>query len=192
MLLRHGRHWNDNKHIMRNNASKKIWLSLGAFLFNTSAVSFFGSFALNLPLLGVILITLTANKQTALLWALITGIIMEIFSPFPMLAYFAAILIVFVILRIFINSYMSNCTLFGVMASSSLGVLCFEIILKMIAHFSAFINPGGWIPVINQTYFWFLASRLSYNTLLVLLLFSILRQFSTQVRGVVIHNIRRF
>ena len=175
-----------------NNLYKKILLILGAFLFNIGAVSLFGSTALSFPLLGITLMTLMTSKQTAFIWALVTGIIMEIYSPFPTLAYFLAILVVFAILRVFITKYMSNRTIFGAMASSALGVLCFEIILKILAEISAFISAGGWLPVLNQNYLWFILTRLLYNTLAVCLIFSILRQFSTQVRGVAIHNIGKF
>lgn len=170
---------------MKKNNFRILAPIIAAFLFGTLAVAFFGTWTVHIPLASVLLLVLISNQRNALLWVIVLGLVLETFSPFPIFTYFIALLCTFILLRVFVKSFVSNQTFFGALTASAFGVFIFEAGIYAFSRLGVLLS-AGWVPTISYVYFQFILTRLVLTTLLVVVVFLFLQRFSPKIRGVMI------
>ena len=134
---------------------------------------------------AIILLILLASPRSALIWTLIFGALLETVSPYPVFVYFAALIMAFFILRIFVRNVISHRTLWGAALTATFGSALLHALLFVFAWLGQQIS-AGWAPALQLAYFSYLIQNTLTVVLLVTFVFFIAQRFSPKVRGVLI------
>ena len=64
-----------------------------AILFSIFSLAFFSRSGFSLPLLSVLIMLFLTSKNTAMMWTITIGIMLEMVSPYPTFTYLFALLV---------------------------------------------------------------------------------------------------
>lgn len=135
-------------------------------------------------ILSIVFFESILPKRFPALWVLALAFFGEIFSPYPPLAFAAALLCAALTGAFVIRAYVSNRAIPGAALSALAAAAVFEILILPFANLAR--SGGGWIPVWNLEYAGFAAIRVLGCALVLAFALFVARQISPRIRGVVL------
>lgn len=166
---------------------KKTLYFIFIIIFALWQISFLSQFnffnkSFNLILVFIILITLIKNYKNALLTAIISGLIFDLFSVFGFGIYTLAFLSSVLITNYLFKKYFARRSSFSIIIIMVSGTLVYHLVILIFSSLAYWLNWNNFHLIINGTYLISLLNQIFFNTLILLLIFILSRYFLKKFR----------
>jgi rod shape-determining protein MreD len=157
---------------------KKIFFIIGVILLGLLQVSFFNSFEMiryytNIVLVLAILITVTIGYQRGLLFAILTGLLLDCFSSFSFGTITVALLIPIVVIYYIFRKWLAHKSIYSLMLVIILSTLIYNLLLWLLTNTFYWLNWSDLAITFNYRFISMIGGQLIGNITIVVLLYLI-------------------
>ncbi|TSC95398.1 MAG: hypothetical protein Athens101410_577 [Parcubacteria group bacterium Athens1014_10] len=122
-------------------------------------------------ILGAIIFLSVKNYRLALLWALIGGLFLDLFSFFPFGVFILDLIFSVFIINFLVKNFFSHYSFTSIIILSLIGVSFYNIFLLIASQFFYFTRIINFSPILDKIYFLNFGWQLVINSLFILFLF---------------------
>ena len=139
---------------------------------------------LNIVLIIIILLISLGSLRTALWWAIGLGFLLDFFSFEPFGLYLSSLFFTVLFLRILLNSFITNRSLYSFLTLTFFGTLFFEFCVYAISFFSRFFSSQNFIVEFTAGFWQQEAANVFVNLITMAIIFYLVNFLSRSFRPV--------
>jgi len=137
----------------------------------------------NLILIALVFITVMVNSKAGLIFAIISGLILDFYSPFSFGIYLTALIIpVFIITNLF-KKLLARKTIYTLIAAALTSTVIFQIAVLLISNLLFWFNWNEINYTLNIEYLYTLLRQLITHTIIISILFIITNFLSEKLKS---------
>lgn len=139
---------------------------------------------LNIVLIIIVLLISLGSLKTALWWAFGLGLLFDFFSFEPFGLYLSSLFFTVLFMRLLLNNFITNRSLYSILTLTFFGTLCFEFCVYTISYTSRFFSRQDFILELQAGFWRQEAVNIFVNLIAMVIIFYLVNFLSRRFRPV--------